>query len=90
MPAPLAMTYHRRDKLYTIGSLFSGIGGLELGLERAGFGPTLWQVEIDDYATKVLEKHWPGVARNTTRLSLPTRKYVSYEDYAKKGIRISF
>ena len=47
----------------TIGSLFSGIGGFELGLEMAGFGPTLWQVEINDYATKVLEKHWPETER---------------------------
>lgn len=38
-------------------------GGFELGLERAGFGPVKWQVEIDDYATKVLEKHWPDVKR---------------------------
>ena len=38
-------------------------GGLELGLEWAGFGPTLWQVEIDDYATKVLERHWPDTKR---------------------------
>jgi len=50
------------SKPLTVGSLFAGIGGLELGLERAGM-EVKWQVEIDDYATKVLEKHWPRVAR---------------------------
>ena len=48
--------------MLTVGSLFSGIGGLDLGLERAGM-KVLWQVEIDDYCNKVLEKHWPGVRR---------------------------
>lgn len=43
-------------------SLFAGIGGMDLGLERAGM-ECVAQVEIDDYATKVLAKHWPNVTK---------------------------
>ena len=46
----------------TFGSLFAGIGGFDLGFERVGF-ECRWQVEIDNYATKILEKHWPQVHR---------------------------
>lgn len=46
----------------TFGSLFAGIGGFDLGFERAGM-VCKWQVEIDDYANRVLRKHWPDVRR---------------------------
>ena len=42
----------------TVGSLFSGIGGIDLGLERAGM-TVKWHSEIDPYACRVLKKHWP-------------------------------
>lgn len=48
--------------MLTFGSLFAGIGGIDLGLERSGM-VCRWQVEIDDYATRVLAKHWPNVPR---------------------------
>jgi DNA (cytosine-5)-methyltransferase 1 len=48
--------------MLTFGSLFAGIGGFDLGFEQAGF-QCKWQVEIDDYATRVLKRHWPDVHR---------------------------
>jgi len=44
-------------------SLFAGIGGFELGLERSGGFQTVAQCEIDPYCNKVLAKHWPEVKR---------------------------
>jgi len=42
--------------------LFAGIGGFDLGFERAGM-ECRWQVEIDPYCQRVLAKHWPSVRR---------------------------
>src|SRR3990167_7566552 len=46
------------------GSLFAGIGGFDLGFERAGFR-AVWQVECDPYCLKVLERHFPDARRYT-------------------------
>jgi DNA (cytosine-5)-methyltransferase 1 len=58
----------------TVGSLFSGIGGLDLGLEQAGM-KTVWQVEYDDWARGKLEENFPH-----------TKKYKDVREVGKHNL----
>ena len=44
-------------------SLFAGVGGFDLGLERSGH-TCVGQVEIDKHAQGVLARHWPDVPKH--------------------------
>jgi len=71
----------------TFGSLFAGIGGIDLGFERAGL-TCKWQVEINPYAQRVLAKHWPNVIRHDDIRTFPPREWVPCLDsYVKEWYR---
>lgn len=74
-PGRAVLCVHR----LVIGSLFSGIGGLELGLEWAGLGEVAWQVEIDPWCRGVLAMHWPRAARHADVRRVGARNLESVE-----------
>ncbi len=49
--------------MMTMGSLFAGIGGFELGFESTGKFETKWQVEIEEFQRQVLKKNFPNAVR---------------------------
>jgi len=55
----------------SVASLFAGIGGIDLGLQRTGLFQTAWFCERDPYCQRVLGKHWPGVPIYDDATNLP-------------------
>lgn len=45
----------------TVGSLFSGYGGLDIALRNVLSAETIWVCDSDSAASAVLAHHWPGV-----------------------------
>lgn len=64
-------------KPLTVGSLFSGIGGIDLGLQQAGM-EIKWQCEKDPWCRNILAKHWPEVPKyeDVTTLDPQAVEYV--------------
>ncbi|SDO58162.1 DNA (cytosine-5)-methyltransferase 1 [Paenibacillus sp. yr247] len=52
--------FERLKVMLKVASFFSGIGGFDLGLERAGM-EVVFQCEWNAFCQKVLQKHWPNV-----------------------------
>ena len=75
-------------------SLFSGIGGLDIAAEMAGF-QTVGQCELADYPTKILEKHWPDVPRwrdirTITKEASPCQPFSGLESKGAKGMNVTY
>lgn len=71
-------------------SLCSGIGGIDLAAEWAGF-TTVAQCEIDEYASKVLKKNFKGVPnlhdiRTVTRVTLFEEIYKAQQNHKTKEV----
>lgn len=59
----------------THGSLFSGIGGFELGAEKAGI-KTIWNCEYEKHNQKILKKHFPHTEQYSDIRTMSNPGYV--------------
>lgn len=51
-----------------IGSLCSGYGGLDLGVQAALGGSVAWHAEINPDASRILARHWPGLPNQSPQV----------------------
>ncbi len=59
---PAQVTYYPEKPKHTVASFFAGIGGFDIGFEKAGFEITV-QCEIEPFCFSILEKHWPDIPK---------------------------
>jgi DNA (cytosine-5)-methyltransferase 1 len=64
-------------------SFFSGIGGFDLGFQRAGFD-IVFQCEIDEFCNRILSQHWPKVPK-ATDIRKVDHEQISYADVWTAG-----
>lgn len=50
----------KAENPFKVASFFAGIGGFDLGCERAGM-EVVFQCEVNNFCQKVLKKHWPSI-----------------------------
>ena len=81
----MAVTHQRNETIHqpTLGSLFAGIGGFDLGFERAGWR-TVWQVELNPNNRAVLADRFPG-ARQHVDVRLCGRRNLEKVDCIAAG-----
>ena len=65
-------------------SLFTGIGGIDLAAEWAGF-KTVLMVENNAYCQKVLKRHWPDVPILEDIFNVPKETIMANTNGAKKA-----
>lgn len=56
----VSLSYFSGELIVRVASFFAGIGGFDLGFERAGM-QVVFQCEIDEFAARILKHHWPEV-----------------------------
>jgi site-specific DNA-cytosine methylase len=61
-------------------SLFSGVGGFDMGLENAGM-ETVFQCEWDKHANSILHKHWPDVPKWDDVSTLTGKHILAHDEY---------
>jgi DNA (cytosine-5)-methyltransferase 1 len=72
------------ERIVTHGSLFSGIGGFDYAAERVGF-KNVFQIEVDNFCHKVLEKNFPNVKKYRDIKLFDGRKYRGTIDILSGG-----
>ena len=73
-----------REDRPTMASLFSGIGGVDLGFEAAGFRTT-FQCEINKFCLAILEKHWPQLKARAVNIKEITHADIPVSDVWTAG-----